>query len=202
LKAELQAPGAAWLAFAALLAAGSLLAWWLPANFIDWQPELAAHEPWRAFTAAFVHWSEAHLIGNLLAAAVVAALGRAGQLPLRATVAWLVAWPLTQCGLLLQPALAHYGGLSGVLHAGVAVGTLWLVVQSTGHAQARQRGVAAAMLCGLLVKVLLEEPWGTPLRSSSGWDIAIAPLAHATGTGAGLLCASLALLSARPQSTR
>lgn len=182
-------PGAAWLRLALAFAVASLLAWWLPAPLLDWQPELVAQEPWRALTGAFVHWSPLHLGGNLLGAAVVAALGLAARLPLRATLAWLAAWPLTQAGLALQPALAHYGGLSGVLHAGVAVAALWLVVTEQG----RRRALGAALGAGLLVKLALEEPWGAPLRHGGGWDIATAPLAHATGTLAGLLCAALAL---------
>jgi rhomboid family GlyGly-CTERM serine protease len=181
--------GVWWARLAAVLAAGSVLTWWLPAPALDWQPALAFAEPWRAVTAAFVHWSEMHLGANLLATAVVAALGMAARLPAPAALAWLLAWPLTQAGLLLQPALLHYGGLSGVLHAGVAVATLWLLVCDSG----RRRAIAGAVMAGLAVKILLEAPWGPPLRHGGGWDIATAPLAHATGAVAGLVCAGLAL---------
>ncbi len=190
-------PGATWAALAALLAAGSLLAFTLPAALLDWQPAIAAEEPWRALTAAFVHWSPLHLAANLGGVAVVAALGLAARLPLRCTVAWAVAWPLTQLGLLVQPALAHYGGLSGVLHAGVAVAALALVLGETG----RRRGLGAAIGAGLVLKLLLEEPWGAPLRQGGGWDIATAPLAHATGALAGLLCGAVALLGQRDSPT-
>ena len=37
-----------------------------------------------------------------------------------------VAWPLTHLSLLARPEVMHYGGLSGVLHAGVAVAALGL----------------------------------------------------------------------------
>ena len=171
-----------------------MLVWWLPTPWLDWQPTLAAIEPWRAFSAVFVHWSALHLGANLLGCAVVAALGLVARLPLRAAMAWALAWPLTQAGLLLEPALAHYGGLSGVLHAGVAVAGLWLVVRERG----RHRLIGGAVLAGLALKLVLEEPWGPPLRHGAGWDIATAPLAHATGTAAGLLCAALGL--ARRQS--
>ena len=120
------------------------------------------------------------------------------QLPTRAAVAWGVAWPFTQLGLLVQPGLAHYGGLSGVLHAGVAVAALWLLVMRSG----RQRLIGGAIGLGLLIKILLEEPWGSPLRVGGGWDIATAPLAHATGAAAGLVCAALALLLERRQTGR
>lgn len=186
-------PGLGWLRLAGAFALAAALAWWLPAPLLDWQPALALQQPWRAFTAAFVHWSAMHLAANLAGCVVVAALGLAARLPARATLAWLAAWPLTQAGLALQPALAHYGGLSGVLHAGVAVAGLWLLVTDAGP----RRRIGAALLAGLALKLLLEEPWGPPLRVGGGWDIATAPLAHASGALAGLLCAALALLPRR-----
>jgi hypothetical protein len=84
----------------------------------------------------------------------------------------------------LRPELAHFGGLSGVLHAGVAVVVVWLVVRTRG----RPRMLGAAIGLGLLAKILLETPWGPTLRHGNGWDIAVAPLAHATGALAGLVC--------------
>lgn len=182
-------PGQAWLALAALLAVGSLLAWWAPAWALDWQPALALSEPWRAFSAAFVHWSPRHLVANLGATAAVAAFGWAAKLPPRAALAWGVAWPLTHVGLLLRPELAHYGGLSGMLHGGVAVVVLWLLVLEQG----RRRAIGAMVGLGLVAKLWLEQPWGPALRLTADWDIALAPLSHATGAVAGLLCGGLAL---------
>ncbi len=179
------------------LAAASVLAWLAPAPWLDWQPARAAAEPWRAFTAAWVHWSGLHLAANLAGAGVLAALGWVARLPPRATLAWALAWPLTQCGLWLRPDLAHYGGLSGVLHAGVAVAAVWLLAPQPGpqpesqRERRRERAVGAGIALGLVIKLLLEAPWGPTLRSSAEFDIAIAPLAHATGAVAGLLCALL-----------
>jgi rhomboid family GlyGly-CTERM serine protease len=175
----------AWSTLATLLAAGSLLAWFAPSALLDWQPELVAHEPWRWWSAAFVHWSPLHLGANLLGTALVSALGQVGALPPRAALAWFCAWPLTQLGLLLQPDLLHYGGLSGVLHAGVAVAAVTLVLGEQG----RRRGIAIALLLGLALKLLLEAPWGPTLRHPSDWDIAVAPLAHSTGAICGGLLA-------------
>lgn len=169
----------------------------MPANSLDWQPANAATEPWRAFTAIFVHWSPQHLGTNLLAAAVVGGYGFAAGVPRRATLAWGLAWPLTHIALAVQPALAHYGGLSGVLHAGVAIVTLWLLLTSGPGARWRQ-AIGLMVATGLVVKLVTEEPWGTALRHSAEWDIAVAPLAHATGAAAGLLCGGLALLWRRP----
>ena len=97
------------------------------AQALDWQAALGLREPWRLWTCAWVHWSAAHLAVNLAGGAVVAFVGWRARLPAAAAVAWCVAWPLTQ-GLMaairpaeLAAAMPHYGGLSGVLHAGVVV---------------------------------------------------------------------------------
>lgn len=180
-----------------VLAAGAALAGWvLPASWLDWQPALAWREPWRWWTAAAVHWSAMHLLANLAGCAVLAAFGTAARLPRRAAVAWALAWPLTHGALLLQPALAHYGGLSGVLHAGVAVAALHLLARGEGRREGgregwregwcdRRRLVGAAVLGALAFKLVRERPWAGPLAYPDGWDIALAPLAHLTGALAG-----------------
>jgi hypothetical protein len=90
--------------------------------------------------------------------------------------------------LLLQPALRHYGGLSGVLHAGVAV----VAVSLLGQPNRARRAIGGTVLLGLALKVIFEAPWAGAVRQVPGWDIGIAPLAHATGAAAGVLCALLA----------
>jgi rhomboid family GlyGly-CTERM serine protease len=177
-----------WLLLGSVAGVGALLAWPLPSALIDWQPERAL-QLWRWWTAAWVHWSELHLAANLGATLVVMAYGWAARLPAAAALAWLLAWPLTHGALLLQPALAHYGGLSGLLHAGVAVATLWLLVEGRGG----RRIVGALMALMLAAKIVSEAPWGEPLRQAAGWDVALAPVAHASGTIAGLACAAAVL---------
>ncbi len=180
----------AWAALALLLALAALAAWPVEALRLDWQPGLAGREPWRAFTAAAVHYSPLHLGANLAGAALVGALGVVARVPGRIVLAWLLAWPLTQFGLLLRPDLPHYGGLSGVLHAGVAAAALWLLV----HDRGRRQWVGAAILALLTLKIVTEAPWGPAVQTREGWDIAVAPFAHASGAICGLLCARLALL--------
>jgi membrane-associated phospholipid phosphatase len=80
----------------------------------------------------------------------------------------------------------------------VAVASLWLVVRQRGRA----RVLGALVFAGLLVKLADEQPWGPPRRSSADWDIALAPLAHATGAAAGLGCGALALWWPRRGSAR
>lgn len=176
----------AWAALALLQGLAALLVWPLPRELLDWQPALFPAQPWRAFSAAWVHWSPLHLGANLAGCAVLALLGQRAGLGRRAVLAWLLAWPLTQLALLAWPSLLRYGGLSGVLHAGVAIAAIELLGR-----QGRERLIGALISAGLLLKLTLEAPLGPPLRQMAGWDIAIAPAAHLAGTLAGALCALL-----------
>ena len=185
---------APWAGLCAVAALGALLARAVDPALLRWQPELAFTQPWRLVTAAWVHFSSQHLIANLAGTAVLAALGRAAGCDQRAALAWALAWPLTQAGLLVQPALQAYGGLSGVLHAGVAVAAWQLLRGDRGN----RRWVGAAIAAGLLLKIGLEAPWQGPLRQVPGWDIAIAPAAHASGALAGWLGALACGVGARP----
>lgn len=176
-----------WLVTTVLFAAAALALWSAPRDILTWQPAQALAEPWRAWSAAFVHWTPWHLVANLLGCAIVAAFGVAARVPLRAALAWLAAWPLSHAALALQPALTAYGGLSGVLHAGVSIAAWHLLRHDTGT----RRVIGAAVMAGLTVKLLLEEPWGAPTQQMAGWDFPVAPLAHATGALAGVVCAAL-----------
>lgn len=185
----------AWLVLCLVAATGALLATRCDAALLRWQPELAWQQPWRLLSAAWVHLSAQHLGANLAGTAVVAALGVAAGCGPRAALAWALAWPLTHLALLAQPSLTAYSGLSGVLHAAVAVAAWQLLRGDRGLRQA----IGGALASGLLAKVLLEAPWHGPLRQVSGWHIAIAPAAHASGAAAGWLCA-LACGVGRPVS--
>jgi rhomboid family GlyGly-CTERM serine protease len=178
-------PGSlAWWTVAACLALGSLAAWWIDSVRLDWQPGLVAAQPWRWWSGAWVHWSWGHLAANLAGTALIGALGARAHADRADAWAWFVAWPITQLGLLLQPALLHYGGLSGVLHAGVVVAAIGLLQRESGL----RRGVGALILAGVALKVGLEQPWQGALRQTPGWSIVIAPAAHFSGAVAGLLC--------------
>jgi rhomboid family GlyGly-CTERM serine protease len=187
-----------WAGLALVLAAGALLLGGADPLAFDWQPARAAREPWRAWSAIGVHYSALHLGANLAGCALVAALGIAARLPGAAAWAWLAALPLTQLGLLARPDLAHYGGLSGVLHAGAGVVAVYLL----DAAPRPRRWIGLLLLLGLTAKVVGEAPWGAALRHPAGWDIATAPFAHASGLAAGLACAAAALAWQRRASGR
>ena len=183
-------PAVAWAGVAALFAVCALLGFTVDREVLDWQPSLVVTEPWRAFTAIGVHYSVAHLVGNVAGVAITGAFGVVARAPARLAGAWLVAWPLTQLGLLVKPSLLHYGGLSGVVHAGVAVVIVFLLAKGTRA----QRWVAGLVLLGFVAKLISEAPWGPPVRHSASWDIDVAPIVHVTGALAGALCAAILLM--------
>ena len=181
-----------WLALCAVLALASVLAARSAPGLLEWQPQRAWPEAWRWWSAALVHYTPMHLGANLLATALVAAYGWAARVPAVVALAWLASWPFTHLALLAKPELAHYGGLSGILHAGAAA-SMALLLRGNGA----QRTIGALMLAGQGVKLLLEEPWGAALHAPSELDVAVAPLAHASGSIAGALLTLLALRLAR-----
>jgi hypothetical protein len=63
--------------------------------------------------------------------------------------------------------------------------------------QGAQRTIGWMMLIGQSVKLLVEEPWGAAIHAPSELDVAVAPLAHASGSIAGALLTMLALRLAR-----
>lgn len=163
---------------------GGAAAW---APHLEWWAAEAWREPWRAWTAVVVHRDLAHLGANLAGCAVVAWFGWAGRLPVRAAWAACAAWPLTQLLLWAIPGLTRYAGLSGVLHAAVAVASVALIAEARGH----QRGIGAMVWVGLLIKVLLEAPWAGAVQTLPGWDFPVAVAAHATGLISGTLIMGL-----------
>ncbi len=179
----------AWLGVAALLAACAAAGWVLPRAALEWQPALALRQPWRALTPVGVHYSVEHLLANLAGLALAGAFGVVARVPVRLAGAWLAAWPLTHLGLWLRPDLTHYGGLSGVVHAGVAAVIAFILITGTRA----QRVVGTLVLVGFGAKLLSEAPWGAALRHPAGWDIAVAPVVHTTGAVAGAACAALVL---------
>lgn len=185
-----------WAALCLLLAAGSVAAWRLgsPLPWEWWRADWGHAASW--WTAAFVHRSAAHGLANLLALGALAVLGQALRLPRALTLAWALAWPLSTLGLLLFPQISHYAGLSGVLHAAVAV----LVVHC---AMARAlRGWAVLLGAGLGLKLMAEAAWRQPLVFEPEWGFAVATAAHLTGALAGVACALLASGAGRIFGTR
>lgn len=183
-----------WLALCALLASGAIAGFfWAPAA-LDGQPDRWLREPWRLWTAVWVHWTPLHLAANVAGTAVLALYGRAAALARGPALCGFIAWPLTHVLLALwgTPGLMHYGGLSGVLHAGVALVSTALLLRR--GPQRLPRAVGAAVWAGLLLKLGSEAAWWPGLMpgGAPAWDVAVATRAHAAGVLAGLLCALVA----------
>ena len=174
-----------WTALALGLALGALAAAPLPPALLEWRAAAGPGEAWRVLSAALAHLGPPHLTANLAGCAVVGAFGAVAALRPRWAMAWAAAWPLTHAALGAWPGITHYAGLSGVLHAGVAVAAMGLLFDGRGRA----RAIGAAVLAGTLAKVALERPWEAPVQTVPGWDFPLAVAAHATGVGAGLVCA-------------
>ncbi len=171
--------GQPWRLVALLLAAGSGLLFLLgPAG--RWALDHA--HPQHLLLAGLSHWNAWHALGNLAGLAVLGLLGQRAGLGRAEAQAWLISGPLAHALLLLHPQLPPYTGLSAWLHAGVAVAALALL-----RRPGRERRIGAAILLGLLLKLLLEQPWGPLLRADDWWGGATLPLAHAAGAGTGLM---------------
>ncbi|MBT9608961.1 MAG: rhomboid family intramembrane serine protease [Aquabacterium sp.] len=158
--------------------------------------------PWVWWSSAWLHGSTPHLLRNLAGLALMAALGTLVRPSRQAALAGWLAWPLTQLGMLMQPSLDSYVGLSGVLHAGVTVLALHAAMRplrqspplTATHPMSPLapsitglRWVAIALLLGLAAKVLMENPWGAALVASTSSAINVAPWAHLSGCAAGAL---------------
>ncbi len=178
-------PGLSWLLLGLAAACAAGLA--LPPEAWNWQAGRWLTEPWRLWTCVAVHGSIQHAAGNAIGALLLAALAVRAQAGRREGLALLLAWPLMHALLALRPDLPAYFGASGLLHGATAVLGLKLL-----RGARREPAVGAALLAGLLLKLLLEQPWGPVLRFEALWGgMGTVPLAHALGAGAGLGCGLL-----------
>lgn len=158
-----------------------------------WQASTNLAQPWRFWGAAWVHLNPTHWWLNVIGWSGVLVFGLAARLSPRLALAWLMAWPLGHIALALAPGLSFYAGLSGVLHAGVAVAAVGLVARA-----GRERRIGLAVLLGLAIKLALElsgQPLGAVLPA---WGLQVQPLAHLTGALAGVACAIGLLPRTRP----
>ena len=152
------------------------------ASLLQWDAMQWPQRPWTLWTASLVHLSGGHLLANLLALGALAVLGwslRAGK---AAAVALLVAWPLSTLALLAWPQVQQYSGLSGLIHAALAV--LW------AHAAVQRKAwpLSFVLLAGMGLKLLTEHAWSVPVAFDIGWGFNVVYAAHLGGTLAGAAC--------------
>lgn len=181
----------AWLLLCALHGVASMLLWWAHAPAVQaltWYAELWPAQPWTLWTSAWVHLNTPHLIGNQLALGALTAAGWVLRPPLAATLAWALSWPLLQLSLLWWPQVTHAVGLSGLLHAGVAVLGLHLLL---GGASPMARPWGALLIAGIAVKLLMERGWQHPLQHDLGTELPVVQAAHLSGALWGAVLAAL-----------
>ncbi|MEO5689926.1 MAG: hypothetical protein ABIR54_21425 [Burkholderiaceae bacterium] len=184
MRRALRIDGMAWVMLTGLLCLGAIVVTAICAeggaspataplaNALDWQAALGLREPWRLWTCAWVHWNAAHLLVNVVGGGVVAFVGWRARLRVDAALAWLLAWPLTQVAMAALGAdrvgavMPHYGGLSGVLHAGAVVLGLslaWPLARSRLHTlvapSRKDAGFVATRASAIEPSRITEGPW-------------------------------------------
>jgi rhomboid family GlyGly-CTERM serine protease len=134
---------------------------------------------WRLWTCHAVHFSASHLAWNL--AVLLAAGGWLERLVRRQVLGFYLVAPAIVAGtlFLFDPALARYGGLSG-LAAGLVVGLALHRCSVPGE----PRAVWWAVLAVVALKIGVEWRTGAPLLSDG---IRVVPLAHVAGIAAALV---------------
>jgi hypothetical protein len=175
-----------WLALCGLHAAATLAVGWSGdglASVLTWHADRWTQHPWTLWTTAWVHLSPGHRTGNLLALGALAVLGGVWCPGGLATLAWFLAWPCVTLLVGLWPQVGHLVGLSGVIHAALAVVAIGLFPGSGGAPAARRWG--GLLWLGLVVKLALEQAWRQPVAWDEGAQFSVVRVAHLCGVFAG-----------------
>ena len=193
------------------LAGGAVVA------FVGWRARL----PPASTAAWFVAWPGTQLLMAAIGSARLAAVmphyfGLSGVLQAGVVVLGLsLAWPFARAQARLPASLARAG--AGFAAAGASVtepsgaaeapmtvsGTriesrVSTLVTRIDERPPRERWIGVAIVAGTLAKVAFEAPWELAPRASEALGIAVAPIAHACGVGAGALAwAAMRLLDRR-----
>ena len=155
---------------------------------------LEGGEFWRLVTGHLVHLSWSHMWLNVAALGLLAAIFGDALSITRCVLVLLGAVVGIDAGLyLLQPEIAWYVGLSGVLHGVMAAGSLLLLV----HEQAKFGLTLAAVLLGKLVFEQLFGPLPMTHSASGGPVIVAAHLYGAVGAALAVLPVVLSRYAAR-----
>ncbi len=177
-----------WLALCVLHAVASMLVWWAGEPWgwdLTWRADNWLGRPWTLWTTAWVHLNTPHLIGNQLAVGALAAMAWLLRLGFRTGVAWFVAWPLLPLALLWWPQIGYFAGLSGLVHAAVAVVGVHLVWGDCPVRKAPRWG--GILLTGLCLKLAIERAWHWPVVWDDAANMSVVQAAHLVGGGLGAL---------------
>ena len=178
----------------AVLALVSCAVWWSgDSAALAWKAARWQAQPWTLWSASLAHLTFLHLIGNLLALAVLAVLGvflRAGR---RATSEVLLAWPLGNLGLVFWPQVGGYSGLSGLMCAMLAI----LCFHAASGKAGRMPSWVLALTLGF--KLLSEHAWSRPIGYDPQWGFNVVYAAHLAGAIGGVASAMVLRLAFGPE---
>jgi hypothetical protein len=183
-----------WLSLCVAHAVGSMLVWWMGDRLsavLIWRADDWFERPWSLWTSAWVHMNTQHLISNQLAVGALAAMAWVLKPGLRASAAWLAVWPLVPLVLPMWPHIGYYAGLSGLIHAAVAVVGVYLLAGRSGVRVARRWGLM--LLLGVAAKLLFERSWQWPVVWSDSLGISVVQSAHLVGAAAGAVLMAVLL---------
>lgn len=188
-----------WLSLCLLHAVASMLVWWAgapAAKWLTWRADDWWHQPWTLWTTPWVHINTPHLIGNQLAVGALAAMAWLVRPNALASAAWLLAWPTVALVLPLWPHIGYAVGLSGIIHAAVAVVAVHLLLcQDPLVPSSRRWGGLLAL--GLGAKLALEQGWHWPVVWSNSADMSVVQAAHLTGGVAGAVFSTVLVVGQR-----
>jgi len=176
----------------------SMLVWWAGDAWaweLTWRADSWLRRPWTLWTTAWVHINTPHLIGNQLAVGALAAMAWLLRPHAGTSVAWLLTWPLSTLILLLWPQIGYFAGLSGLVHAAVAVVGVHLLAGEMRIPKARRWG--GLLLLGLVIKLGLERAWLWPVVWNDSANMSIVQAVHLTGALVGAVLA-LVFMRQRP----
>ncbi len=164
---------------------------------LEYRRALVPEQPWRLLTAHLVHVNWTHALVNCVAWWALARLFAPDLSAARQSVALFAGALAVGGALLLDPHIAWYRGLSGVLHALYFCGaTVWLA--RSWHSRTWGALVPAALLAAGWVKLVLEQPRGDVMPFAPWLGAMTVPQAHLAGAVAGTALALVfAFLDAR-----
>lgn len=169
--------------------------------WLEYRHELLGAQPWRVFSAHFVHLNWEHAVVNVAAWIVVARLfsteltsGRhlaviaVSALGVSAWLAWI------------HPEIAWYRGLSGVLHGIFFAGAIAWTIAAMRLADKDKTSLflPIALIAVGWAKVIAEQPAGSAMPYAEWLDAAIVPQAHLAGSIIGTALGAMIALPARP----
>ena len=155
------------------------------ADALEYRRTALAAEPWRLLSGHMVHLNWQHAAINAVALLVVARLFAHDLRADRQAFVLVLSALVISAGMSwLNPGIAWYRGLSGVIHALFFAGAAaWLV--STRPRSLRAVWLPAALFFGGWIKVALEQPGGDTLPHAEWLGAAVVPQAHLIGAACG-----------------